>query len=1353
MKFEQRPVWQLARRVWIQVEEGSPQQRALADCRALDAYVLLGDPGAGKSWAMEVECAATPGARWIDIRALLAGIEEPALPNDTVFIDRLDELRIGSAMADTAFNTLALWLKRSGGPRLRLACREADWLGEADRSLIQRALGGRTIDVLHLQPFDAQDIRRVLSDRRDELGEPDAFWAQAEQKGLVELLANPLMLDLLVSAVSRAGGNWPGSTRTAVFEFACRELVQEHSRPHRRALAAEPGLLDQLLDTAGDFCALQLLSGRAGWQLDAGPATAEFLNLNGVPGDMNLPLADAVLRSKLFTVRDGLAEPRHRRIAEFLAGRRLAARIQTGLPLGRLHALVLGFDGRPVEALRGLLAWLAVHLQGADRLACLRLDPLGFVLNGDAATLTPGERVQLLEALAQRAEENPWFRESQWVSHPFGALASADMEPEFRRLLRESSRSTERLAFMSCVFDALQHGAAMPGIAPDLLPWVEEETRLRWRAFEAWERQVPPNARVPQLLSWWQALNAGELSDSDDELRALLLRRLYPAQLSTHDLLVGLAPRKPRSHIGGLYHRLWDHELVALTPPSRLASLADAWVARHPHGLPRDQQQDAADLIEGLLPRLLAEAGDQASDEALFDWLGMGLDQFGSLRLDQGAKTAVCAWLADRPARRAALLELGYSQLHPDSTGNRNLWQVEERFCRAPLPPSWPTELMRIALHSNNPRLVEHLVCSIAIWRIDPPASLQMPDIEVIQDWVAELTPRFPQAGDWLQRCWTCSLEDDWRAERAQHERQERAERESKRLDRRRQFESNLQELLRGKLQPGLLGQLALAHERRYMDIEGETPAQRVADFLGVSEPQAEQAIDQLMRVNERDDLPSADEVLDLDRSRKFHWIRPAALLAARLHDAQSPTHWQTWSGEQAQRMAAFWLTEGSGETPAWFKALVQARPEQLAPVFTRYAVARLRKGAKTLITNLSSLWRDEGFAGLVPMVLPSLLQAIPPRASEPQRRVLNHDLLPALHLLPRETAAALVRAGLERPGLDPVQRLGWLVAKLPFDVQAVVELERALRGNERRLVLVGEALREQAVLSRVGEGLPVPTLRRLIELLAPITRPNPEGPGGWVSAAWEREDSVRAMIRLMAATPTEEARTALAALAELPALRHWQTELSYQRQAQSAALREANFQLPSPQAVAMALLNRRPAHPADLQALLVDHLRDLAKRVRDTASYQLPQFWRDDRRTPKVEEACRDVLLAQLQPRLEPLQVTLDPEHRHADAKRVDLSASAWGEAGQLWTLPIEIKQDRHREVLSAWRHQLKRLYASDMQAQGYGIYLVLWFGTEGKRFNDPQSFEQALRERMNEEERQRLAVVVLDLSWPEPT
>ncbi|MEN4704488.1 hypothetical protein ABEG95_22930 [Pantoea agglomerans] len=47
---------------------------------------------------------------------------------------------------------------------------------------------------------------------------------------------------------------------------------------------------------------------------------------------------------------------------------------------------------------------------------------------------------------------------------------------------------------------------------------------------------------------------------------------------------------------------------------------------------------------------------------------------------------------------------------------------------------------------------------------------------------------------------------------------------------------------------------------------------------------------------------------------------------------------------------------------------------------------------------------------------------------------------------------------------------------------------------------------------------------------------------------------------------------------------------------------------------------------------------------------------------------------------------------------------------------IPIEVKRHYHPDVWSAAENQLQKLYAPDPQSDGYGIFLVFWFGEKCK-------------------------------------
>jgi hypothetical protein len=95
----------------------------------------------------------------------------------------------------------------------------------------------------------------------------------------------------------------------------------------------------------------------------------------------------------------------------------------------------------------------------------------------------------------------------------------------------------------------------------------------------------------------------------------------------------------------------------------------------------------------------------------------------------------------------------------------------------------------------------------------------------------------------------------------------------------------------------------------------------------------------------------------------------------------------------------------------------------------------------------------------------------------------------------------------------------------------------------------------------------------------------------------------------------------------------------------------------------------------------------------------------------PHGENYCRDRIASALRPYLEALNINSHPEGARSDNKRCDLL-----HVYNLMELPIEIKGQWHKEIWGAAESQLKD-YQRDYHSDGYGIYLVLWFGYLGPR------------------------------------
>jgi len=1313
-------------------EKRLPEQ-ALSEFRQTPAWVLLGEPGAGKSEALKVEAKAT-GGQYLSARELITATPvPPQWLGKTLYIDALDESRAEGV--DSLALRIGSQLRHLDCPPFRLACRAADWYGPSDRTDLQHLSPDGKLIALQLCPLSDENIRHILRSNHG-IADPEGFAERAERHGIAPLLRNPQTLGLIAKAIREE--HWP-ENRADVYRLACETLAEENNRRHRDRQRANPIETLAVLQAAGQLFAVLLLAGKSGIALDQDASNSEFPTLQQLlPADT--ATATKALQSALFipaASHDERMIPCHRSVAEYLAANWLGKRLDNSeLPLGRLLNLLLGCDGGVVADLRGLFAWLA-QCSTVARPRLIDIDPLGIVLYGDARPLSTADKRHLLQALRQQAEHFPGFRwYLQHDQEAFGALADQALIEDFRQILQDPQRGEATQSLMDCVLDILRYGGARPELAEPLLAMVRDSTlwfKLRNSALDSWLKLRTPREAKTLLAN----INSDQVEDDENRLLEKLLEQLYPAYLEPDELLQYLHLEKDPRLVGG--SMFWEYRLPELAPDHHLPALLAGLSERH-------EMFDEARLERGLpsaVSRLLARAldvfGESSSDEQLFIWLGAGADEYGHITRDKESQASIQRWLEHHLERYKAVLDLCIRAM-----SEQYLYDHYPRlhYCKPPVDLG----LWFLQKAAAEDETLSRTYLANAVHALDLQRGAKGLSLEGFTEWMNQN----PERASWLEDCLYCPIAD-WRLRQASRTNQRRQKHQEERRKRTLNIAPYMPAIAAGTAAAHLLDQLAGVWLKHFTDIHGETPGERFANYSELGNELMLAAESGFKLSLQRDDLPSADEIIALGLKKKRHWISTPCLLGLQLLWEEDPRQVQALSDDLVERLLAFRLNMPFVALDAWLAQIARQRSELFADLLVRYANTAFKAG-ETSVELIHLLGKSDDYAQVTALAIPQLLRNFPLRARKEQlnslKRLLNTALVTAPNALEE-----LVRHKLSLKGVDAAQKTLWFATALLLDPEHHEQaLWRHIGKSPTRASLLTEFIC-QGFDSRASRApIPAHTLGRLIELIAPHAEL--ERTSGVVTEAMNRGDQLRAMVNQLGASISTEAEQELQRLLANPNLSKLRYSIQNTLDQQRNKRREAQFSFLDPEAVAHVLANRAPANVGDLAALALDHLDEIAHELRHANDDGFRHFWHNTQQ--RDENLCRDELLQRLRPRLSAQGVGIAPEADHAGDKRADLQLDYRNQ----FALPIEIKRDSHPELWKALRNQLMAQYVNAPKSQGHGIYLVFWFGDPkkpmpttldgGKKPKSAQELQARLEALLNDEERQRVFVRVLDVSWP---
>ena len=1005
----------------------------------------------------------------------------------------------------------------------------------------------------------------------------------------------------------------------------------------------------------------------------------------------------------------------------------------------------MGEDGTVVTEMRGLSAWLAAHCKDA-RANLIERDPIGVGLYGDIREFSTDEKHALLESLNREASR----LDSAWgIAAAFGALATPDMESVLRAILIDPSRGKKHQLFTDFVLRVLREGERLPNLSELLLEIVRDDTRsphVNYAALNAFIHNCDSEDKTIKLKALLADIHTGSLSDTDNQLLGTLLTQLYPADLPPSEVWDYFTDQGD-PNLTGRYTLFWEIDLLDKSSDNQVAELLDHLHERLPGLQPvLDVRYLNDDLPLELLARGLKAHGDQLDTERLYDWLNVGFtenqDKFWG-RAEEDI-SEIRSWLDQRPEVYKAVFLEGLSRCPESDKFRRHAFKVQNRLYGASPPPDfglWCLE-QAVSMADTKPLVAEYLFGR---------AFNEGLSLEILQ----EHTQRNETLKAYLDQLLDSIAEETEFEERQQQKKQQK---EQERQQQAEQWiesvRSNEAALRENRADPYLLYQIALRYFGNPInfrslggpkDVEQELRNPNLIDAARLG----------IRGVIDREDVPDVEEILALRAKNRMHYLGWPFLAALAEIEKATPEELCRLDENQMRRALAFHSWLSGYREPSWYRRLLDLRPDIVSDVLIQSGKSELRSGSDH-ISGLFVLARREDHSQVAKHASLPLLHAFPTRCKLKQIEDLDYLLWAAIQYADRASLQKLIERKLRQKSMNDAQRVHWLAAGIIVSPGAYNDLLRDfVQGHERRgLYLAKFFFSDYQMLPSLSK-LRIEIWELLIHLIGSYIGPDKWHEGGLVTPARQASRLVHDLIQLLAASPTKDASEALATLLAEPTLSRWRDVLSQAQDAQRVTWRDASYRHPTIEQVCQTLNGGTPANPADLAALVIDQLRELADQIRSGNTDDWRQYWNlDSHGRPeksRPEDSCRDALLSDLRQCL-PQGIDAQPEGQYANDKRADIRIS-YGD----FQVPVEIKKNSNQKLWSSMRDQLIAQYTIDPNTDGYGIYLVFWFGKDltppppsGTRPTNTEELKKRLKATLSPDEARKISVCVIDVSRP---
>jgi hypothetical protein len=556
--------------VWEATWAGGTELYTLPELSHLRVLALLGEPGMGKSVALETEARrereGAEGRGVTAIHANLRTFSSDHLLYSKVFespefrswkegtgelvlhLDSLDEalLRIETVAALIADELPRLPVERLS---LRVACRTLVWPAAALMPVFRNLWGAEAVGAYEIAPLRRIDVREAASRWP---ADADVFLEQVRIANAVPFAIKPLTLNLLLRLFQTDGG-LPDSI-AELYQRGCLSLCEEQS-PDRRAPRRDGRLTPpERLRVASRVAAVSMLANRyALWTgLESGPVPQEDVALSALAVgsepcesrriEVKREDLREVLDTGLFSSRgDSRMGWAHQSYAEHLAAHYLISR---KVPKRNVLDVLRHPSGGLVPQLAMVAAW-AASLDKEIRRELIEREPV-ILLYGDLAGWDESDLGALTEALLSGLDQDRVHDFALGLNDRYRKLAHFGLAAILRPYIADPARSVvaRRVAIR------IAEACSLRDLREDLLTLAidqEADAHIRACAVSALETcgDESTGAALKPL-----ALDAPG-SDPYNDIKGNALKIVWPEHLDGEELFQHITA--PRESYFGVY--------------------------------------------------------------------------------------------------------------------------------------------------------------------------------------------------------------------------------------------------------------------------------------------------------------------------------------------------------------------------------------------------------------------------------------------------------------------------------------------------------------------------------------------------------------------------------------------------------------------------------------------------------------------------------------------------------------------------------------------------------------------------------------------------------------------------------